>query len=224
MARSASSASRSRAKPYSRRKRLPLPPLIAHPAARLVEDACRRLGVRAFPVPRAIVSADYRGRQACTYCGFCGSYGCEVGAKSSTLATFLAAAECTGRLTLRPGCRVTRVEAQDGRASSVLYLDAQAPKGIGVRRANHGAMQARESNGVAASGETDAIGNLGHGADLRVLVLVLRDEQNAILIACVDRQGDGHAREHHGVLERDEQQVAQSQFTLHSCTRYRNCT
>ena len=29
-------------------------------------------------------SAQYQGRQACHYCGFCGSYGCEVEAKSST--------------------------------------------------------------------------------------------------------------------------------------------
>src|SRR5439155_17208230 len=87
-----------------RRKGHPLPPLLAHPASRLIDDACRKVGVRAFPIPRAIVSAEYRGRQACTYCGFCGSYGCEVGAKSSTLAAFLPAAQRTGRLTLRPGC------------------------------------------------------------------------------------------------------------------------
>jgi len=39
---------------------------------------------------------------------------------------------------------------------------------------------------------------------------MLRDEQDAILVACVDRQGDGHAREHHRVLERYEQQVTQN--------------
>ncbi|HYS07788.1 MAG TPA: GMC family oxidoreductase [Myxococcales bacterium] len=147
-----------------RRKRLPLPPLIAHPAARLVEDACRRLGVRAFPVPRAIVSADYRGRQACTYCGFCGSYGCEVGAKSSTLATFLAAAERTGRLTLRPGCRVTRVEAQDGRASSVLYLDAQGRPQRARARAVVVACSAIETARLLlASGIANSSGLIGKG-------------------------------------------------------------
>ena len=107
----------------------------------------------------------------------------------------------------------------DGRkilVGPLLHLDTQTPEGIGVRRADHGAMQAGEGNGLAASGEADAIGNLGHGADLRVLVLVLRDEQDAVLIACVDRQGDGHAREHHRVLERNEQQVAQDELTLQS--------
>ena len=108
-----------------RRRGHPLPPLLAHPAAHLIEEACGQLGWRAFPIPRAIVSGDYRGRQACSYCGFCGSYGCEVGAKSSTLETFLAAAQHTGKLTLRAGCRATRVVAEGGRATSVIYLDAQ---------------------------------------------------------------------------------------------------
>jgi choline dehydrogenase-like flavoprotein len=108
-----------------RRASHPLPPLLAHPAAHLIEDGCKKLGLRAFPIPRAIVSADYRGRQACTYCGFCGSYGCEVGAKSSTLATFVAAAQRTGRLTLRSGCRATRIVEQNGRAVAVDYRDRE---------------------------------------------------------------------------------------------------
>ncbi len=108
-----------------RRKPHPLPPLLAHPAAQLVDGACRKLGLRSFPIPRAIASGDYRGRQACTYCGFCGSYGCEVGAKSSTLATYLPMAQRTGRLTLRAKCRVTRVVAEGGRARSVEYFDEQ---------------------------------------------------------------------------------------------------
>src|SRR5437763_1666428 len=60
-----------------------------------------------------------RGRQACSYCGFCGSYGCEVGAKSSSMETFLAFARKTGRLTLRAGCRAMRVAPGE-----VVYRDA----------------------------------------------------------------------------------------------------
>ncbi len=107
----------------SPRRPHPLPPLLAHPAAQVIDRGCQRLGLRAFAIPRAIVSGDYRGRQACSYCGFCGSYGCEAGAKSSTLATFLPAAQRTGRLTLRAGCRASRVLVEDGRATSVLYFD-----------------------------------------------------------------------------------------------------
>ena len=78
-----------------------------------------------------------------------------------------------------------------------------------MRRADDGAMQAVERDGTHAAGKADAVGDLGDGADVRVLVLVPRHEQDAVLVADVDRQGDGHAREHDGVLERDEQQVGQ---------------
>jgi choline dehydrogenase-like flavoprotein len=94
-------------------------PILAHPAAALVEGACRKAGLAPFPIPRAIISEEFRGRQACTYCGFCGSYGCEVGAKSSSLATFVALAERTGKLSLRSRCRVTKVGKGE-----LTYVDA----------------------------------------------------------------------------------------------------
>jgi choline dehydrogenase-like flavoprotein len=145
-----------------RRRSHPLPPLLAHPAAKLIEDGCRKLGLRAFPIPRAIVSGDYRGRQACTYCGFCGSYGCEVGAKSSTLATFLAAAERTGRLTLRAQCRATRIAAEAGRAAAVIYRDAQGREQRVRARAVLVACSAIETARLLlASGVANASGLLG---------------------------------------------------------------
>jgi choline dehydrogenase-like flavoprotein len=106
-----------------RRRPYPLAPILSHPSASLIEDASRKLGLRAFPTPRAVLSADYGGRRACQYCGFCGSYGCEVGAKSSSLASFVPLATATGKLTLRPRAMATRVVASGGRAQAVLYLD-----------------------------------------------------------------------------------------------------
>ncbi len=82
--------------------------------------------------------------------------------------------------------------------------------------ADDAAVQAGEGDGAAATGEADAVGHLGDGADGGVLLLVLRHQQDARLVTGVDRQRDGHAREHHGVLERDEQQVAHDRFTLQS--------
>jgi choline dehydrogenase-like flavoprotein len=116
-----------------RRRPYPLGPLLSHPAGSLIDRACARVGLHPFRVPRAIVSADYRGRPACHYCRFCASYGCEVGAKSSSLSTFLALARATGRLTLRPGTTVVAVEATRAggarRASGVVIEEAG-----GVRR------------------------------------------------------------------------------------------
>jgi choline dehydrogenase-like flavoprotein len=148
----------------ARRRVHPLPPLLAHPAAKLVEQACAKAGLHAFPIPRAIVSGDYRGRQACTYCGFCGSYGCEVGAKSSTLVTFLAAAQRTGRLALRPQCRALRVLPGRTRAAGVLYLDAQGRERRVEARAVVVACSAIESARLLlASGVGNSSGLLGKG-------------------------------------------------------------
>jgi sugar phosphate isomerase/epimerase len=41
----------------------------------------------------AIISQPYRGRGACVHCGFCEYFGCEMRAKSSTLATVIPVAE-----------------------------------------------------------------------------------------------------------------------------------
>src|SRR5262249_7719527 len=107
-----------RARPY------PLAPLLAHPSAQLIERAGIKLSVSVFPTPPAVLSADSRGRPACMYCGFCGSYGCEVGAKSSSLVTFIALAQASGKLTLRSRAHVVEVTTSPrGRADGVLYID-----------------------------------------------------------------------------------------------------
>lgn len=103
----------------------PLPPLPEHPAARLIDEAARKLGLHPFPTARAVLSAPYGGRPPCTECGFCGSYGCENASKSSVLATLVPAAEATGRCEIRPRCVATRITADEaGRATGVDYVDA----------------------------------------------------------------------------------------------------
>ncbi|MEW5854824.1 MAG: GMC family oxidoreductase [Myxococcota bacterium] len=107
----------------------PLPPVETHPVCSLVDEAGRKLGWHPFPTPRAIVTRPYDGRQACVYCRFCGSYGCEVNAKSSTLASLLPKALATGSLTLRPLSMAARVElAKDGTARGVEVRDATPGK------------------------------------------------------------------------------------------------
>ena len=106
---------------------------------------------------------------------------------------------------------------------TLLDLDAQPALGVGVRGADHGPVQARQRDGVAAAGKADALHDLGDGADLRVLLLVPWHQEDAGLVAGVDRQGHGHAREHDGVLERNEQDVAHDLISI-PCTRYPDCT
>ncbi len=119
---------------------------------------------------------------------------------------------------------LARLDRREALVGTLVDFDAEAPLRIGVRGADDGAVQAAEGDGVAPTGEPDAIGDLGHRPDLRVLVLVLRDEQDAVFVACVDRQGDGHAREDDGVFERNEQQVSQNRSLSNRCTRYHDCT
>jgi len=108
-----------RSRPY------PLPPLPPKSLGVLAERGARKLGWHAFPAPMAILSEPYRGRAACIQCGFCMYYGCEVKAKSSTLATMIPEAEATGRCEIRPQSYVRKIELdRRGRATGVKYFDS----------------------------------------------------------------------------------------------------
>jgi choline dehydrogenase-like flavoprotein len=74
----------------------------------------------------AILSQPYGGRMACVYCGFCETFGCEMNAKSSTLATMIPEAEATGRCEIRPSSYVRKIETdRRGRVTGVIYFDAE---------------------------------------------------------------------------------------------------
>jgi choline dehydrogenase-like flavoprotein len=109
-----------------RSRPFPLPPMPVKSSGVLLERGARKLGLHPQPAPLAILSQPYAGRGACVHCGFCLMFGCEVGAKSSTLATMIPLAEATGRCELRTECTAFRIETDaHGRAREVLYYDAQ---------------------------------------------------------------------------------------------------
>ena len=86
------------------------------------------LGLNPFHVPTAILTRPYLSpygisRPPCTYCTFCTGHGCWNASKSDTRVSLLPAAEATGNFELRPGCHVTRVNHENGRAVSVEYVD-----------------------------------------------------------------------------------------------------
>ena len=108
-----------RSKPY------PLPPMPVKSSGVLLERGARKLGWHPFPAPLAILSQPYRGRAACGHCGFCESFGCEWGAKSSTLATVIPMAEKTGRCEIRPDSYVRKISTdKGGRVDGVIYFDS----------------------------------------------------------------------------------------------------
>src|ERR1700676_106683 len=107
-----------RSKPY------PMPPLPVKSSGVIFERAARKLGWHPFPAPMAILSQPRPGRSACINCGFCLGFGCEVGAKSSSLATAIRMAERTGRCEIRPNSYVHRIETDaSGRAVGAVYFD-----------------------------------------------------------------------------------------------------
>jgi choline dehydrogenase-like flavoprotein len=108
----------SRSAPY------PLPPLPVKASGRILEAAAKQLGLHPFPAPMAILSQPYRGRAACVQCPYCKGYGCEVRAKSSSLATVIPVAESSGRCEIRAGCRVRKIEIGSGdRIKGAVYFD-----------------------------------------------------------------------------------------------------
>jgi len=103
----------------------PMPPLVENAFAGKIDAACKGLGYHPFPTPRAITSRPYKGRDACVFCALCASYGCEVGAKSSTASTLLPAAEKTGNCEVRPQSMAIDVPVdKSGRATGVVYRTA----------------------------------------------------------------------------------------------------
>jgi choline dehydrogenase-like flavoprotein len=109
-----------RSKPY------PMPPLPVKGSGVIFERAASKLGYHPFPAPMAILSQPRPGRSACVNCGFCLGFGCEVGAKSTSLSTVIRMAEKTGRCEIRPNSYVHKIETdKNGRATGVVYFDAK---------------------------------------------------------------------------------------------------
>ena len=108
-----------RTKPY------PIPPMPVKSSGVIFERAAWKLGLHPFPAPMAILSEAYRGRAGCIHCGRCEAFGCEVGAKSSSLASMIPVAQQTGRCEIRTESYVYRVETNEqGRATGITCFDA----------------------------------------------------------------------------------------------------
>lgn len=108
-----------------RSRPFPMPPMTISSSGALLEKGAAKLGLHAQPEPLAILTQPFNGRAPCINCGYCMAFGCEVGAKSSTLYAMIPQAEATGRCEIRPESAVFRLATgADGRVSEVLYYDA----------------------------------------------------------------------------------------------------
>lgn len=147
-----------------RSKPFPMPPLPIKSSGVLLEKGARALGLHAQPEPHAILSQPFNGRAPCMKCGYCMFYGCEAGAKSSTLAAMIPLAEASGHCEIRAESAVFRIETDsNGRASEVLYYDAegneQSQKAKAVIVSANGAETARLLLMSASGQHPDGLAN-----------------------------------------------------------------
>ena len=108
-----------------RSRPFPMPPLPVKSSGVLLEQGAIKCGLHPQPAPLAVLSQPFNGRPACVHCGFCLAFGCEVSAKSSTLAAMIPLAEASGHCEIRPLSTVFRIETNEqGRVTEVVYRDA----------------------------------------------------------------------------------------------------
>ncbi len=108
-----------------RSKGYPTKPVELTHYGRVFAQAMKKMGQSTFPIPQAMVTEPYRGRNAHVNSGFWQQYGDPVGAKSSTANTFIPDALATGLLDLRPDCYVREIILNpNGTAKGVIYTDA----------------------------------------------------------------------------------------------------
>ncbi len=107
-----------------RSREYPCPPMPIKSSDVLLERAAKQMGYTPYPAPVAILSQPHNGRPGCIHCGFCNGYGCEVNAKSSSMASMIPIALESGNCELRTACTVSRVNTDDqGRAKEVVYWE-----------------------------------------------------------------------------------------------------
>ncbi len=114
-----------------RSEEYPTPPTKVPYFAALFRDAAKSLGYHPYSAPSATISQSYTNpdgisRGACTYCGFCGRFGCMVGAKAQPTNLLLPIIQKRKNVTLRTGAWVRRIlfdSAPKPSARGVTYID-----------------------------------------------------------------------------------------------------
>ena len=84
----------------------PTPPLKKLPQMKMFHEAAEKPWLSSFRssncnVSEAYTNPDGQTLNACQYCAFCGSYGCEYGAKADPIVTVIPTAKKTGNFELR---------------------------------------------------------------------------------------------------------------------------
>jgi gluconate 2-dehydrogenase alpha chain len=115
-----------------RSEEYPTPPTKVPYLGALFRDAAKSLGYHPFPAPSATLSQTYTNpdgvsRGGCTYCGFCGRFGCMIGAKAQPTTLLLPIIQKCKNVVVRTGTAVRRIlfdSTPNPKARGVTYVDA----------------------------------------------------------------------------------------------------
>jgi len=111
----------------------PTPPTKIPYFSSIFAEAAKSLGYHPYPVPAATTSRAYTNpdgisRPGCTYCGYCETFGCMIGAKSQPTNTLLPVIQKHKNVSIRTGAWVRRIvhdaSENKGSARGVIYSDA----------------------------------------------------------------------------------------------------
>lgn len=108
----------------------PTPPMKETDIIRTFTKAAKDLGYHPYRIASANISETYTNPDgetlnACVYCAFCESFGCDFGAKADPIATVLATAHKTGNYELRNNAYAVRIEHANGKAAGIKYVDTE---------------------------------------------------------------------------------------------------
>lgn len=106
-------------------KEFPYAPTQEHIISSWFDKACLKSGLHSMRTPRAVLSRAEGDRRGCEYAGYCGSYGCASGAKSSSREALLHKAIKTGNCTIKANAFVRRLISDDEKVTSAEYVDKE---------------------------------------------------------------------------------------------------
>ena len=111
----------------------PTPPTQTPYFSELFRRGATALGYHPYPVPAATLSKLFTNpdgvtRPGCTYCGFCETFGCMIGAKSQPTNTLLPVINKHKNVSIRTGATARRLVSDSGQKNAkvrgVVYIDA----------------------------------------------------------------------------------------------------
>jgi gluconate 2-dehydrogenase alpha chain len=112
----------------------PTPPTKIPYFSAVFGEAAKSLGYHPYPVPAATTSRSYTNpdgvsRAGCTYCGFCETFGCMIGAKAQPTNILLPVIAKRKNVSIRTGAWVRRIVHDapkgNGRARGVTYIEGK---------------------------------------------------------------------------------------------------